>query len=202
MTSLISHVLAWPTFLLALLVFGFAPGTALRIIVLVYKREDPRRQELLSELYHVSRIERPFWVAEQLELALVEGLRDRFVGWRIRRLAFVPSPISREEAEAAVFVIATLRRAGVTPDEIRHGFLFPSPNSGRTDSEQLTSGLARLSRYDLFDVIVVVALLQRVGMSPEQIWDALWPRSKWCQRTRIGGVQGRKRPPVSRSERA
>jgi hypothetical protein len=124
MTSLISDVLAWPTFLLALLVFGFAPGTALRLIVLAYEREYSRRQELLSELYHVPRIERPFWVAEQLELALIEGLRDRFVGWRIKRLAFVPSLISREEAEAAVFAIVTLRRAGVTPDEIRHGFCF------------------------------------------------------------------------------
>jgi Uncharacterized protein conserved in bacteria (DUF2314) len=77
MTTLIFHVLAWPTFLIALFVFGFAPGAVLRLIVLAYHREDPRRHELLGELYHVPRIERPFWVAEQLELALAEGLGRR-----------------------------------------------------------------------------------------------------------------------------
>ena len=77
MDSLIFHVLAWPTFGLALLVFGFAPGALLRLIVLLFHREDPRRQELIAELYHVPRIERPFWVAEQLEVAIVEGLGHR-----------------------------------------------------------------------------------------------------------------------------
>ena len=85
MTSLIYHVLAWPTFFLALLVFGFAPGAALRLIVLAYKREDPRRQELLSEVHHIPRIERPFWVAEQLETALFDGLRDRLASRRAGR---------------------------------------------------------------------------------------------------------------------
>ena len=51
MTSLIYHVLAWQTLFIALLVFGFAPGAALRLIVLAYQREDPRRKELLSELF-------------------------------------------------------------------------------------------------------------------------------------------------------
>ena len=77
MTSLILHVIGWPAFLLALLVFGFAPGALLRLIVLAFDRDDPRRQELLAELYAVSRIERPFWVAEQLEVALIEGLGNR-----------------------------------------------------------------------------------------------------------------------------
>lgn len=77
MTTLIYHVLAWPTLLIALLVFGFAPGAVLRLIVLAYRRDDPRRHELLGELYHVPRVERPFWVAEQLELALAEGLGQR-----------------------------------------------------------------------------------------------------------------------------
>jgi DNA-binding transcriptional MerR regulator len=70
--------LAWPTFLIALLVFGFAPGALLRLIVLAFRRDDPRRRELLGELYAVPRIERPFWVIEQLEVALFEGLRGRF----------------------------------------------------------------------------------------------------------------------------
>ena len=82
MTGMIAELLAWPTLGVALLVFGFAPGVALRLIVLFYRRGNPRRQELLGELYAVPRIERPFWVAEQLEVALFEGLRDRFRAWR------------------------------------------------------------------------------------------------------------------------
>jgi hypothetical protein len=77
MAAVIFHVLAWPTLGIALLVFGFAPGVVLRLIVLFYPRGNLRRQELLSELYAVPRIERPFWVAEQLEVALFEGLRGR-----------------------------------------------------------------------------------------------------------------------------
>lgn len=77
MTTLLFHVIAWPTFFMALLVFGFAPGIVLRIIVLAFRKDDPRRRELLGELYSVPRIERPFWVAEKLELAVTEGLGSR-----------------------------------------------------------------------------------------------------------------------------
>jgi hypothetical protein len=58
----------------ALLVFGFAPSAVLRLIVLAYERGDPCRRELLGELHAVPRIARPFWVAEQFEVALFEGL--------------------------------------------------------------------------------------------------------------------------------
>jgi hypothetical protein len=77
MDTLLFHVIAWPTLGIAVLVFGFAPGALLRLIVLAFKREDPRRRELLGELHAVPRIERPFWVAEQLEIALFEGLYSR-----------------------------------------------------------------------------------------------------------------------------
>jgi hypothetical protein len=70
-------LVSWPMLALALLVFGIAPGLMLRLIVLAYVRDDPRRHELRGELYHVPRFERPFWVMEQLELALVEGLGER-----------------------------------------------------------------------------------------------------------------------------
>jgi hypothetical protein len=79
MTAVIFHILAWPTLGGAVFVFGFAPGALLRLIVLVFKKSDPRRQELLAELHAVPRIERPFWVAEQLEVALFEGLPGRFM---------------------------------------------------------------------------------------------------------------------------
>lgn len=70
-------IVSWETFLVALLVFGFAPGAALRLIVLAFHREDPRRSEMLAELHAVPRWERPFWVFEQLEVALFEGVWER-----------------------------------------------------------------------------------------------------------------------------
>lgn len=73
------QILSWPMLLLALLVFGFAPGLLLRLIVLAFPKDDPRRGELRGELYNVPRFERPFWVVEQMEVALFEGLRGRLV---------------------------------------------------------------------------------------------------------------------------
>ncbi|MCA1672457.1 MAG: hypothetical protein LC799_09715, partial [Actinobacteria bacterium] len=74
---LLEAVASWPSLLLVLLMFGFAPGFCLRLIVLAYPRGDPRRAELIAELYAVPRIQRPLWVAEQLEVALFEGLAHR-----------------------------------------------------------------------------------------------------------------------------
>jgi hypothetical protein len=74
----------WPTFVVVVLLLGFAPGAMLRLIVLAFSRDDPRRQELLAELHAVPRADRPFWVAEQLEIALFEGLRGRIAARRIK----------------------------------------------------------------------------------------------------------------------
>jgi hypothetical protein len=70
MLSLTFQTVSWPVLVTALLAFGFAPGAVLRLIVLLFPHDDPRRCELLGELYAVPRIERPFWVIEQLEVAL------------------------------------------------------------------------------------------------------------------------------------
>lgn len=59
---------------IALLIFGFAPGMALALIVKLLAKDDPRRAELQAEIYAVPRWERPFWVCEQLEVAMREGL--------------------------------------------------------------------------------------------------------------------------------
>jgi hypothetical protein len=64
-------------FLWVVIVFGLAPGLCLRLIVLAYSRDNPRRAELIAELYGVPRIKRPLWVAEQIEVALFEGLAHR-----------------------------------------------------------------------------------------------------------------------------
>jgi hypothetical protein len=79
MSDLVLHLLSWPALAVALLVFGFAPGALLRVIALAFPKDDPRRRELRGELYSVPRIERPFWVVEQLEVALIEGLGQRFL---------------------------------------------------------------------------------------------------------------------------
>jgi hypothetical protein len=77
MTELLEAVASWPSLGLIVVVFGFAPGFCLRLIVLAYPRGDARRAELIAELYAVPRIQRPLWVAEQLEVALFEGLGRR-----------------------------------------------------------------------------------------------------------------------------
>ena len=79
MSDLLFHLVAWPAVLVALLVFGFAPVTVTRLIVFAFSQNDPRRRELLGEVYHVPRLERPFWVCEQLERALFEGLGPRIM---------------------------------------------------------------------------------------------------------------------------
>jgi cell division protein FtsW len=79
--DLLGAMVSWRTFLLALLVFGFAPGALLRVIVRAFGRDDSRRRELLAELHAVPRLERPFWVFEQLEVALFEGIWPRFAKW-------------------------------------------------------------------------------------------------------------------------
>lgn len=66
-------------FLLSLLVFGFTPGFVLAGIVRLIPDSD-RRRELQAELYDVPRWEQPYWVAQQLEVAIRIGLFPR-VSW-------------------------------------------------------------------------------------------------------------------------
>lgn len=58
-------------------VFGFFPGFVLRLLVLLYPADDPRRKELVAELYMLGRMERVEWVFQQLETALFEGVSAR-----------------------------------------------------------------------------------------------------------------------------
>jgi Mg-chelatase subunit ChlI len=95
-----------PAFLLALLIFGFAPGFILRLLLLLYPRDDARRAELLGELYAMSRVKRPMWVAEQIETALFEGPQRRVRARRARQAveeaAKAQAAKAAEEAELAV----------------------------------------------------------------------------------------------------
>jgi hypothetical protein len=84
MTELPAADIALGSLLLAVLVFGFAPGFILRLLVKIYPRKDPRRDELTAQLYVLPRLERPFFVAEQFETVLFEGLPHRISAWRRR----------------------------------------------------------------------------------------------------------------------
>jgi hypothetical protein len=86
--SMLDALISWPTFLAALVVYGFAPGALLRLICLAFRRDDPRRYELRAELYAVPRPVRPFWVFEQLEVALFEGLGERLTSAATGRLIY------------------------------------------------------------------------------------------------------------------
>jgi hypothetical protein len=95
MAELIDALTSWQTFLAVLVVFGFAPRLVLRLTLLAYPKTDPRRAELMAELCAIPRIERPLWVAEQIELALAEGLPRR-----LRALAKPTKNRQRDEATA------------------------------------------------------------------------------------------------------
>lgn len=77
MTELIDAAVVWPTLLVALAIFGAAPNLALRLLLRAYPKDHPRRAELWAELQVVPRWERPFWVCEQVDGALFEGLKSR-----------------------------------------------------------------------------------------------------------------------------
>jgi len=74
---MLSTLTSLPAFLLALVVYGLAPGLLLRVILLGFHRDDPRRAELRAELYAVPRLIRPFWVLEQVEAAVFDGVFPR-----------------------------------------------------------------------------------------------------------------------------
>lgn len=60
-------------FVLSLVIFGFAPGLVLALIVRLIPDLD-RRRELQAELYEVPRWEQPYWVVQQFEVAIRIGL--------------------------------------------------------------------------------------------------------------------------------
>jgi hypothetical protein len=118
MSTVIFRVISWPTLGCALLVWGFAPGALLRLIILLFPPDHPRRRELLGELYGVPRIDRPFWVAEQLEAALSEGLGGRLAAWRGKRMVPVSIHVRLRGREWTVKLRITpeLWHAGLPPE--------------------------------------------------------------------------------------
>jgi hypothetical protein len=83
MSELVEAIASPWNLVLVVIGFGFLPGFALRSLLKVYPRDDPRRRELIAQLYALKRIERPFFVAEQLETVMFEGVPARLRhGWR------------------------------------------------------------------------------------------------------------------------
>jgi hypothetical protein len=69
------------TVLAVLLVLGVAPEFVVRLLVLCYPKEDPRRQEHLAEMRHIDglgrALQRWYWMANLIPLAMCEGLPAR-----------------------------------------------------------------------------------------------------------------------------
>jgi hypothetical protein len=108
-------VLDWHTLAFALLVLGFLPGFVLRQIVRIYPKDDPRRQELVAEMYAIRDwVERPLFVAQQFETALTEGIAARRRARRRSRAPLLaePAPTWRDE-------LRRLRQvSGLSPEEV------------------------------------------------------------------------------------
>ena len=164
MPSLAFQIVSWPSLGVALLVFGFAPGAVLRLIVLAFPRDDPRRRELLSELYAVPRIERPFWVFEQLELALFEGLRRRFA----RRM---PDDLAGVHESLGYSGPVACAAAGITYRQLdywaRTGLVEPSLHGA--------GGSGSLGLYSFHDILMLktIGRLLNSGVSLGQIRPAV-----------------------------
>lgn len=85
-TVLLEHLGNPKVYFLALLVFGLLPGMVTRLLAHLYPEGDPRRAEMIGELYAVPRWNRPMWVCEQIETAAFEGFGARRARRRRLRL--------------------------------------------------------------------------------------------------------------------
>jgi hypothetical protein len=84
------------TIIVTALLCGLCPRLVLRLLLLAYPSEDPRRPELLAELSRVPYRERLIWVADQIPTALMDGLPER--ARRVRRVAKPEDPDLAVEA--------------------------------------------------------------------------------------------------------
>jgi hypothetical protein len=73
----LSAFASWHFVVIVLLVFGFAPGAVLRIVVKAWPKGDPMRGALRGDFAVRSHWERPFFVAAQIDNALFDGLGAR-----------------------------------------------------------------------------------------------------------------------------
>ncbi|MFF1613402.1 hypothetical protein ACFVYA_37015 [Amycolatopsis sp. NPDC058278] len=86
------------TIIVTALLCGLCPRLVLRLLLLAYPSEDPRRPELLAELSRVPYRERLIWVADQIPTALMDGVPERVRARRVRRVAKPEGPDLAMEA--------------------------------------------------------------------------------------------------------
>lgn len=77
MSEILAGAVALPTLAVAVLVWGLLPGFVNRLFARIYPADDPRRRDMVAELYAVPRWEQPLWVAQQAERAISEGIPAR-----------------------------------------------------------------------------------------------------------------------------
>jgi hypothetical protein len=110
-------LLDWRTVAFALTLFGIAPGVLLRMLVSLYPKDHPRREELLGELDSVPYLERPFFVASQVETSVREGLVAR---WRERRYLGPRHGKDMSPGEWVDYVYSARDGVGLNDDLDRH----------------------------------------------------------------------------------
>jgi Uncharacterized protein conserved in bacteria (DUF2314) len=131
--ELIHEYADWKLALLAIFIFAICPQWILRLLVLVYDRDDPRRKELLGELYAVEYWKRPFWVAEQFETALADGVWPRFVWMLSGRLIYrwtLGNGVRQNQEHPDTFWVPTeSEKAAIRPgDDVKLMFLERLPS--------------------------------------------------------------------------
>lgn len=134
------------------LVFGVAPGLFLRLLVLIYPRDDPRRRELVAQLYTLGRVERLLFVGEQFETALFEGTRQRLANLRRMRAGRgnTKDQGTSEEAhqEERWLIIRGVQRAWLSSAETDHTSIGELAKSGRLVTKWVRSDMGtRLETY-------------------------------------------------------
>jgi hypothetical protein len=96
-------LLTWRSLVVAVAAFCALHGPVLRQLVRIYPKGDPRRAELIAELHMRPYCERPIYVAQCLEVALVEGLLARHSRsgqrvWTKIALADIDKQVARAKA--------------------------------------------------------------------------------------------------------
>ncbi|MEV4728759.1 hypothetical protein [Saccharopolyspora sp. NPDC049426] len=140
MTELLEAVVSWHNLLMVLLVFGFAPGFVLRLLVRIYPKDDPRRDEHLAAFYAHSRVERPLFVADLLAAGLTDALPSRLRALRARLRS--PSTLAASEPVGIRFISNVIEGS-----VIHHGRIYVWDGRAETEcGKELSHGAYRESK--------------------------------------------------------
>lgn len=176
MTELLEAVATPRALLLVAGLFGLAPSVLVRVLSWTFPAGDSRRAEMIGELHAVPTWERPIWAAQQLEVAVFEGVPAR-LRWLVdaerRRAARAAAyrrraaargrhagpPARRALLPSVLLAVAGLAFAGLASVDTRHE---PRPAATSPAAEVETVG-ARLAQP--VGVAVISALGVAVGVT-------------------------------------